>query len=142
MNQWQLLGSSAVGDTVGVLELLPVNRAMLALYAGASGDHVPLHIDTDVARKAGMPDVFAHGMLVAAWLGRMLTDAAGVSALRELDMRFTGITHLHNQITCRATVRELFEEQGERRARLDVLAENQYGQAKVVGKAVVAMPSH
>ena len=45
----------------------------LALFAGASGDHNPIHIDIDFARKAGMPDVFAHGMLSMAWLGRLLT---------------------------------------------------------------------
>lgn len=128
-----------VGDTVMTLQLPPVSRAMLALYAGASGDHVPLHIDTDVARKAGMPDVFAHGMLVAAWVGRMLTDAVGVTRVRDIALRFTGITHLYNQVTCRATVLELLEHDGESRARLQVLAENQYGQAKVVGEAVVAL---
>jgi acyl dehydratase len=130
---------SRPGDTVMVLQLPAVSRGMLALYAGASGDHVPLHIDTDIARKAGMPDVFAHGMLVAAWLGRMLSDAVGVSRVREMSLRFTGITHLYNRITCRATLLELIEVEGERRARLQVLAENQYGQSKVVGEAVVAL---
>lgn len=128
-----------VGDTVMTLQLPPVSRGMLALYAGASGDHIPLHIDTDVARKAGMPDVFAHGMLVAAWLGRMLTDAVGVARVRELALRFTGITHLYNRITCHAVLLELLEIDGEPRARLQVKAENQFGQAKVVGEAVVAL---
>ncbi len=45
----------------------PVDRTTLALFAGASGDHNPIHIDIDFARRAGMPDVFAHGML--AWPG-------------------------------------------------------------------------
>ena len=129
-----------VGQTVMTLSLEPVSRRMLALYAGASGDHVPLHIDTDVARQAGMPDVFAHGMLVAAWVGRMLTDAAGVDRIREMSLRFTGITQLYNQLTCSATVAELLEVAGERRARLQLLARNQYGQTKVVGEAVVALP--
>ena len=41
-------------------------RATLALFAGASGDHNPIHIDLDVARSAGLDDVFAHGMLSMA----------------------------------------------------------------------------
>jgi acyl dehydratase len=130
---------SRPGDAVIVLELPVVNRTMLALYAGASGDHVPLHIDMDVARKAGMADVFAHGMLVAAWLGRMLTDAVGPARVREMSLRFTGITHLYNRITCRATLLEHLEIAGEPRARLQVRAENQYGEEKVVGEAVVAL---
>ena len=56
-----------VGDTLPPLTLPPVNRTTLALFCGASGDHNPIHIDIDFARKAGMPDVFAHGML--AWPG-------------------------------------------------------------------------
>lgn len=139
MSALTLSADSRLGDTVAVLELPPVNRAMLALYAGASGDHVPLHIDVDVARQAGMPDVFAHGMLVAAWVGRMLTDAVGIARVREMSLRFTGITHLYNRITCRATLLERVDVGGEARARLQVLAENQYGQAKVVGEAVVAL---
>jgi acyl dehydratase len=43
-------------------------RETLALYAGASRDHKPIHVDVDFARAAGMPDVVAHGMLSMAWL--------------------------------------------------------------------------
>ena len=43
-----------------------ITRTTLALYAGASGDHNPMHIDIDFAKKAGFPDVFAQGMLVMA----------------------------------------------------------------------------
>ena len=57
-----------VGDALPPLQLPPVDRTTLALFAGASGDHNPIHIDIDFARRAGMPDVFAHGML-SAWPG-------------------------------------------------------------------------
>ena len=33
-------------------EHAPITRTMLALYAGASGDHNPIHIDIDFAKKA------------------------------------------------------------------------------------------
>ena len=62
-----------VGDQLPPLALPAINRTTLALYCGASGDHNPIHIDLDFARKARMPDVFAHGMLSAAYLGRLLT---------------------------------------------------------------------
>lgn len=63
-----------VGDELALLKLEPVNRTVLALYAGASGDHNQVHIDLDFARKSRQPDVFAHGMLSAAYLGRLLTN--------------------------------------------------------------------
>ena len=53
------------------LILPPISRTTLALFAGASGDHNPIHIDLDFARAVGMSDVFAHGMLSMAYLGRL-----------------------------------------------------------------------
>lgn len=58
-----------VGDELPTLKLPAVDRTVLALFGGASGDHNPVHIDIDFARRAGMPDVFAQGMLGMAWRG-------------------------------------------------------------------------
>ncbi|MES2257040.1 MAG: MaoC/PaaZ C-terminal domain-containing protein [Pseudomonadota bacterium] len=128
-----------VGTPLPALAVPALSRAMLALYAGGSGDHVPLHIDTDFARKAGMPDVFGHGMLTAAWLGRMLTAWVPQERIRKLDLRFVGITHLYNQVSCTGQVAEKFEQDGERRVRVEFLASNQYGDKKVVGEALIAL---
>ena len=65
------------GDAIPSLQVAPISRTTLALYAGASGDHNPIHIDLDFARAAGLDDVFAHGMLSVAYLTRMVTDWAG-----------------------------------------------------------------
>jgi len=129
----------AVGDELPPLTLPPVNRTMLALFAGASGDHNPIHIDLDFARQAGMPDVFAHGMLGMAWLCRMLTAWAPQSRLRKVDVRFAGITHLGNVTTCRGKVTEIVELDGERCARIQVSTANQFGQPKIVGEALIAL---
>jgi acyl dehydratase len=128
-----------VGDTLPPLTLAPVNRTTLALFAGASNDHNPIHIDIDYARKARMPDVFAHGMLSMAWLGRLLTQWVDQRKLREFGVRFTGITHLGHEMTCTGKVVEKFEKDGERLLRLEIQTANQYGEVKVAGDAVVAI---
>ena len=128
-----------VGDTLPPLTLPPVNRTTLALFAGASNDHNPIHIDIDYARRARMPDVFAHGMLSMAWLGRLLTQWADQRKLREFGVRFVGITHLGHEITCSGKVVEKFEHNGEARVRLEIQTANQYGETKVVGDAVMAL---
>ena len=128
----------SVGDSLPPLTLAPVNRTTLALFAGASNDHNPIHIDLDYARKAGMPDVFAHGMLSMAWLGRLLTKWADQRQLREFGVRFVGITHLGHQVICTGKVVEKFESAGEPRVRIELQTDNQYGEAKVLGVAVVA----
>ena len=129
-----------VGDTLPALQLAPVDRQTLALFAGASGDHNPVHIDIDFARKAGMPDVFAHGMLGMAWLGRLLTTWAPQAQLRKFDARFQGITHLGNAVTCSGKVLEKLEVNGERCVRLAVHSRNQFGQTKITGEALIALP--
>ncbi|MDR0214608.1 MAG: MaoC family dehydratase [Comamonas sp.] len=127
-----------VGDELPALDLPPINRTTLALFAGASGDHNPIHIDTDFARKAGMPDVFAHGMLGMAWLGRLLTGWAPQSRLRRFDVRFQGITHLANAISCTGRIVE--KRDADRSVRIEVQSSNQHGQIKIAGDAWISLP--
>lgn len=128
-----------VGDALPPLALPPINRTTLALFAGASNDHNPMHIDIDFARKGGMPDVFAHGMLSMAYLGRLLTQWVDQRQLREFSVRFAGITHLGHQITCTGKVVEKFEADGEKRVKVQIQTANQYGEAKILGDAVLAL---
>jgi len=128
-----------VGDSIPELRVPAISRKTLAVYAGASGDHHPLHIDSDYARDAGFDDVFAHGMLSAAYVGRLVTDWAGQDRLRSLKMRFTGITHLYDAPHCTGRVSERFEVLGEPRARVQMQCANHNGEAKIIGEAVVAL---
>ena len=139
MSQRQAPFNVAVGDTLPVLELPVITRTTLALFAGASGDHNQIHIDTDYARKAGMVDVFAHGMLSMAYLGRLLTQWVDQRQIRSFGVRFTGITHLGHKITCSGRVVERFEADGEQRVKLEIETRNQYGDSKIVGDAVIAL---
>src|ERR1700710_1309415 len=103
-----------VGDDLPPITFAPITRQTLALYAGASGDHNPIHIDSDFAKQAGMEDVFAHGMLGMAYLGKALTSWVPQSAIRQFSTRFVAITHLRDMITCRGTAVEEIERAGER----------------------------
>ena len=106
-----------VGARIVHKEFPPITRHQLALYCGASGDHNPIHVDLDFAKKAGFPDVFTHGMLVMAYLGQALTDAVPPQRLRSFSTRFVAITQLGARLTCEGHVSELVEHNGERRAR-------------------------
>ncbi|MEO7337864.1 MAG: MaoC/PaaZ C-terminal domain-containing protein [Caldimonas sp.] len=128
-----------VGDALPALALPPVDRATLALFGGASGDHNPIHLDIDFARRAGMPDVFAQGMLGMAWLGRLLTNWAPQSQLRRFDVRFLGITHVGHAVTCGGHVLRKQEVDGEHQVVVEILSVNQYGETRISGEAVVAL---
>ncbi|MPY85552.1 MAG: dehydratase [Actinophytocola sp.] len=92
------------GTELPPLELKPISRTTLALFAGASGDHNPMHIDLDVARSAGLDDVFAHGMLSMAYLGRLLTNWVPQGQIRSYRVRFAAITPIHGKPTCTGKV--------------------------------------
>lgn len=94
----------AVGTTLPPLRIDPITRATLALFAGASGDHNAIHIDLDAARAAGFDDVFAHGMLSVAYLGRLLTGWVPQRRIRSLAVRMLAITPVHARPTCTGTV--------------------------------------
>ena len=98
-----------VGDELPALKLPRISRTTLALFAGASGDHNPVHIDLDFAKAAGMPDVFAHGMLSMAYLGRFLTNWAPQTQLRHYAVRFSAITPIGAKLTCGGKVVEKLE---------------------------------
>jgi acyl dehydratase len=127
------------GDALPTFQTEPISRLALALYCGASGDHNPIHVDIDFARAAGQPDVFAHGMLSKAYLGRLLTNWVPQQNLRQYGVRFVAITHVGERITCRGTVVEKFEADGEKRVRLALSTVNADGQVKLSGDAVVAL---
>jgi acyl dehydratase len=128
-----------VGTEIPALELPPISRYTLALYAGASGDHNPIHIDSDFAKSAGMPDVFAHGMLSMAYLGRMLTNWQPQAQLRKFGNRFAAITQLEDAITCSGKVVELLDRDGETLARCEIQAVKADGERTLVGEALVAV---
>jgi acyl dehydratase len=129
----------AVGDLLVNKTFPRISRTTLGLYAGASGDHNPIHIDIDFAKKAGFPDVFSHGMLVMGLLGQAVTDAVPPDRLRSLSTRFVAITQLGAQITCEGAVAEVMDASGERRARLALTAKDETGDIKLSGEAIIAL---
>ncbi|MGV9863012.1 MaoC/PaaZ C-terminal domain-containing protein [Rhodococcus koreensis] len=134
------MNSPTPTPTVTVPELRPgaVTRTTLALFAGASGDHNPIHVDIDSARASGMDDVFAHGMLSMAYLGRLLTDWIPQSRIRELTARFTAITPVHAEPVLTATISEVVTDGAEQRAVLDLGVVLADGTRTLTGTAVVA----
>jgi acyl dehydratase len=61
-------------------------------YSPASGDPMPIHLDDQVARDAGLPGIIAHGFCVLAFTSWGILEALGgedVSRLKRLAVRFS-----------------------------------------------------
>jgi len=126
-----------VGDELVDHVCGPITRTTLALYCGGSGDHNPIHVDSDFAKKSGMPDVFAHGMLSMAYLGQLLTNWVDQSQLREYGVRFTSITPVNATVTCKGKVVEKMEIDGEPCVKLELTTEIDDGTKTLMGDAII-----
>lgn len=133
------LSDLKVGDHLPELRFDPITRTTIGIYAGASGDFNPMHIDMDAARNAGFEDVFVHGMLPAAYLLRAVTAFALPHCIKEYKARFVGITQVHDRLQCTALVAEVGDDGGPRTLRLDLECKNEKGETKVIGHAVISL---
>ncbi|WP_290057870.1 MaoC/PaaZ C-terminal domain-containing protein [Amycolatopsis solani] len=58
-------------------------------YGPAAGDPMPIHLDEEVARSAGLPGIIAHGLCTMAFTSwAVLTEVAPAGRLRRLAVRF------------------------------------------------------
>lgn len=79
------------GEVIGTRSV-PLTRADLVAYAGASGDHNPIHWSESFAAGVGLPGVIAHGMLTMGAAVQLVTDWAGdPGAVVDYQTRFTGM---------------------------------------------------
>jgi acyl dehydratase len=126
----------AVGDTAPA-SAYPLTRTDLVMYAGASGDFNPVHHDEVVARAAGLPSVFGHGMYTAGLLATAVTNYVGAGNLRSYRVRFTRQTWPGEVLTTHVTVRD---KRAGNEVVLDCVVVNEHGEAKIRGEAVAVLP--
>jgi len=129
----------AAGQEFPEIAMPAVTRTALVRFAAASGDFNPLHIDIDAARAAGRHDVFAHGMLSMAFLGRALNGWVGQHRLRRFSVRFVAITPVHARPVCRAVVSAVDAAGEDQVAQLDLLVVLGDGTVTLRGQAEVAL---
>lgn len=128
--------SASDADYPPVLQLRigPVSPVQLALFAAASGDHNPLHLDPEAARRAGFERPVVHGMLSMAMAARVFTQNLGAGCVRELQTRFSGVALVGETIDFTATL----ESTAEGSARYRLRGRTEAGNDILAGSAEVA----
>lgn len=129
----------SVGTELPPLRVEPISRTTLALFAGGAGDHNPVHVDIDAARAAGYDDVFAHGMLSMAYLGRLLTRWVPQQRIRSLQTRFVAVTPVGAHPECRGTVTAIDRAGDETVATISLQVTLPDGSTTLTGQARVAL---
>jgi acyl dehydratase len=129
----------AVGDEAPVVSH-KLTRTDLVKYAGASGDFNPMHHDEVLARSAGQPSVFGHGMFSMGLLGSALTDYVGVGNVIRYQVRFVRQTWPDEVLVSKVVVTGKRQEAGRKLVDLAVTLANGDGETKVVGEATAELP--
>jgi len=128
----------SVGEELPALQTDKISRTTLALYAGASGDHNPIHIDPDFAASAGFDDIFAQGMLSMAYLGRLLTNWVPQSYIKNIDVRFSSITPVNIDIICTGIIKSKTESTSQKILEIEIEAKDgNTGDIKILGLALL-----
>ena len=126
-----------IGDQLPSLTLGPIGQDDLVLYANASGDQNPIHIDQDFAKKSGLPDVIAHGMLIMSYLGRLLTNAVPQSQIKNFSVQFSNMTHLNQKVICTGKVLEKNSIDNKEVVTVSLKVEDLQGEKKIIGQVII-----
>ncbi len=128
----------SIGDSFNLTKE-PISRTTLALFAGASGDHNPIHIDLDFVKKAGLDDVFAHGMLGMAYLGQLLTNNFSQEKIKKYSAKFISITQIGAKFSLTGHIVDEIVLDGEKCLKIEIKAEDQNQDVKIAGEAIIAL---
>lgn len=129
------------GEALPEVRVEGLTRSDFVRYACASGDFNPIHHDQTFAESAGLPTVFAMGMLTAGILSRVVTGFVGRPAVRRFRVRFVTRAWPGDDVICRGRVTRKFEADGERRVEGELTALNQKGETLVSGSFIAALPT-
>lgn len=129
-----------VGDEIPKLDVT-LEQMMLWMYAGASGDFNPIHVDKEFAEKVGLGGTIAHGLSSMARLGRCVTDWIGdPGALKRFKVRFASPARPGDTVTFWGKVTDKKVEDGRNLVTLEVGANIQDGTVVLSkGEAVVEL---
>jgi 3-hydroxybutyryl-CoA dehydratase len=110
-----------------------VTQERINLYAAASGDYNPIHLDPDFARKSGLDGTIAHGMLVLAYISEFMTANFGQAWLTggSLGARFKAPARSGDTITVNGRVTSVEKEAGYTLISCEVFCRNQPGEAVI-----------
>src|SRR5688572_4775030 len=132
------LESIAVGDAVEAAT--QVTARAIELFAEATGDRNPVHLDEEIASRSQFGGRIAHGMLTAGLISAAIASklpGPGSIYLGQT-LRFTRPVRIGDTVTVRLEVLEV--NSAKRRVRLATICTNQNGESVKDGEATVMVP--
>jgi len=130
-----------IGSEIPQLVKQPTTRQIVQ-WCGATGDYYEIHYDKDFALSQGLPGPIVNGLLIAAFLGQLMTDWIGDDgSLKKLSCSYRGMLLPGEDVFCRGRVTKKYIQNGEHYLESEIWAENQKGEKMAPGTALVTLPS-
>lgn len=124
-------------DIEPVVKHMTLEKMSQPLMAGDN----PLHYDTELASKAGLPAPIAAGVMSSAYLSEMLTNTFGIEWLRSGSMavKFVRPVYAGDTVTARGRITSNIEMSIGRHISLEIWCETHRGELTTVGTASVVI---
>jgi len=116
-----------------------ITQERINLYAEASGDFNPIHVDESFAAKTPLGGTIAHGMLSLAYVSEMMTSAFGRSWLSggKLRARFKEPARPGDTLTISGKIDCVEQKDDVSYANCSFECHNQKGETIVTGETIV-----
>jgi 3-hydroxybutyryl-CoA dehydratase len=120
-----------------------ITQEKIDLYAEASGDFNPIHVDESFAATTPLGGTIAHGMLNLAYVSEMMTSAFGQSWLAEgkLRAKFKEPARPGDTLTINGKIGCVEKKDNVSYANCNYECCNQKGETIVTGEATIKLPS-
>ena len=129
-----------IGEALPTVEKT-VDQARIEMYAQASGDFNPIHVDEDFAAQTQFGGTIAHGMMIAAAISEMMSAAFGTDWARsgKMKIRFRSPVKPGQRVTARGSVRSIAESESGRRITCSVSVDKDDGETAIAGTTEVSV---
>ena len=130
----------AKGDALPTVEKL-IDQEIIDMYAQASGDYNPIHIDAEFAAATQFGGTIVHGMMIAATISEMMSAAFGIDWARsgKMKIRFRAPVKPGQRVTASGKVRSVSETESGLRIACAVSAIKDDGETAIAGTAEVGV---
>lgn len=127
----------AVGQTYTFSEV--VDDKLVRGFADVTGDHNPIHVDDEFAKKTKFGQRIAHGGILFGIISRALAmemPGPGTVYLSQL-VNFRAPVFINDKVTLEVTITELLPKNG---AKISTVIKKESGQVVMDGEATVKLP--
>ena len=130
------------GDSLPQVDKV-VEQARIEDYAHASGDFNPIHIDQEFASQSQFEGTIAHGMMVAATISEVMTDAFGSNwaSTGKMKIRFRSPVKPGQTVTATGRVQRITPVGGSNRIVCAVSVTKDDGEVAISGQTEVTVPA-